>query len=152
MTFEELLQRDGKIVYRTKGVSMRPMLHQNRDLVVIEKKRAGLRPFDVAFYKRGEKYVLHRVIKVRENDYLIRGDNTYRMEIVPEEAVLGVLREFNRKGKVISVTDPGYRLYSRVWTVLYPLRYVRVKITGRLKRIARKLGITPVLKRWLRHE
>ena len=36
MTFEELLQKDGRLVYRTRGVSMEPMLRQNRDLVVIE--------------------------------------------------------------------------------------------------------------------
>ena len=35
MTFEDILARDGKLVYKTRGVSMEPMLRQNRDLVVI---------------------------------------------------------------------------------------------------------------------
>ena len=35
-TFEEILEKDGKLVYKTKGVSMNPMLYQNRYLVVIE--------------------------------------------------------------------------------------------------------------------
>ena len=31
LTMEELLARDGKLVYRTRGVSMEPMLRQDRD-------------------------------------------------------------------------------------------------------------------------
>ena len=33
--FEDILSGDGKLVYRTKGISMEPMLRQNRDLVII---------------------------------------------------------------------------------------------------------------------
>ena len=36
MTFEDILSRDGQLVYKTRGVSMEPMLRQNRDLVVIQ--------------------------------------------------------------------------------------------------------------------
>ena len=36
MTLEDLLQRDGRLVYKTRGVSMEPMLRQNRDLVIIQ--------------------------------------------------------------------------------------------------------------------
>ena len=43
-TFEELLLREGRLVYKTKGVSMKPMLYQDRDLVVIEKVRSRLQP------------------------------------------------------------------------------------------------------------
>ena len=83
-TFEEVLTRDGKLVYKTKGVSMEPMLRQNRDLVTIEVPVSRLKKYDVALYKRGDRYVLHRVIGVKEGFYLIRGDNTYRLETVPE--------------------------------------------------------------------
>ena len=31
-TFEDLLGRDGVLVYKTRGVSMEPMLRQDRDL------------------------------------------------------------------------------------------------------------------------
>ena len=99
-TFEEILEKDGKLVYKTKGVSMNPMLYQNRDLVVIEVPKGRLRKYDVALYRRGKSYVLHRVIEVNDNGtYSIRGDNTYRIETVPEEAVIGVLTSFVRDGK-----------------------------------------------------
>lgn len=78
---------------------MEPMLRQNRDLVVIQVPSLRLKRLDDALYKREEKYVLHRVIKVKDGYYLIRGDNSYVIEKVPYEAVIGVLAFFKRKGK-----------------------------------------------------
>ena len=53
LTFENILDRDGILVYKTKGVSMRPLLRQDRDLVVIEKKirRQGLNVLMLRFIK-----------------------------------------------------------------------------------------------------
>ncbi len=97
-TFEEVLDRDGRLVYRTKGRSMLPMLRQDKDLVIIEPHGARLKPMDVALYKCGSRYVLHRVIRVGDGHYLIRGDNTFSLETVPDGAVLGVLTGFQRNG------------------------------------------------------
>ena len=112
-TFEELLQWDGRLVYRIRGVSMNPMLKQNRDLVIIETPPAELGKYDVALYRRGSDYVLHRVIRVTDDGYLIRGDNTYVLESVPRSEVIGVLSSFQRKGHYHDVTEPGYIAYVR---------------------------------------
>ena len=118
MTFENLLARDGYLVYKTRGVSMEPMLHENRDLVIIQAPVSRLQKFDVALYKRGDAYVLHRVIGVEKDHYLIRGDNTYMIERVPDSAVIGVLTSFKRKGKEITTHSRGYILYTRLWHAL----------------------------------
>lgn len=103
---------------------MKPMLRENRDLVFIEKPSGRLRRYDVALYRRGSAYVLHRVIRVRERDYAIRGDNTYRMETgITDADVVGVLTSFVRDGKECAVTDLPYRCYVLVWCALYPLRF-----------------------------
>ncbi len=140
VSFEELLARDGVLVYKTRGVSMRPMLTQNRDLVAIRVPDGRLKPLDVALYKRGEAYVLHRVIEVRDGYYLIRGDNTYALEKVPESAVIGVLTGFNRNGKEIDAQDGAYRFYARCWNALYPARALAVKGWRGTKRILGKMG------------
>ena len=146
-TFEELLARDGVLVYRTRGVSMEPMLRQNRDLVVIRVPDSRLKKYDVALYKRGDAYVLHRVIEDRGDHYLIRGDNTYALENVPDAAVIGVLTGFQRKGKQHNVTEKGYRFYARFWTAIYPLRRFWVRLRGLTVRAARRLGVLPLLKK-----
>ena len=149
-TFETLLSRDGYLVYKTRGVSMEPMLRQNRDLVIIKVPASRLKKYDVAFYKRNEAYVLHRVIKVMPDHYLIRGDNTYALETVPDDAVLGVLTGFQRKGKEIDVTDPAYLWYVRVWDAIYPVRAFFFRCRRAAVKAARKLGILPALKKILR--
>ena len=149
-TFEEVLERDGQLVYKTKGISMLPMLHQDRDLVVIVPARERLKPLDVALYRRGKAYVLHRVIEVKDDYYLIRGDNTYALERVPDANVIGVLTDFVRKKKQYSVNDPAYLRYVRFWNRIYPVRAVCEGFVRFLKKIARSLGLTPVLKKLLK--
>ncbi len=152
MTFEELLARDGRLVYRTKGVSMEPMLHQNRDLVMIGVPSAPLKKYDVALYRRGNDHVLHRVVGMRDGSYLIRGDNTYSLETVPAEDVIGVLTAFIRKGKQFSVEDADYRRYVRFWDSIYPLRALLFRCRRTAVGIARKLRILPLLRKLLRRE
>ena len=150
MTFEELLNRDGRLVYRTRGTSMEPMLRQNRDLVTIGVPASRLNKYDVALYKRGKVYVLHRVIGVKSDHYLIRGDNTYAIEHVPDSAVIGVLTSFTRKGRDYAVNEPGYQRYVRIWQAIYPLRALCFRARCLAVGLARRLGILPVLKKLLR--
>lgn len=135
---EELLRRDGYLVYKTRGVSMRPLLKENRDLVTVRPFAGRLKKYDVPLYRRrGNRYTLHRIIEVRDNDYVIRGDNTFFKEYVPDNAIIGVLTDFQRKGKNYSVASRGYRFYARFWNFIYPLRWGLHKcrrFCGKIKR------------------
>ena len=140
-SFEELLKKDGKLVYRTRGVSMLPMLHENRDLVIIRVPVSRLKRYDVALYRREGAYVLHRVIGVEEGYYRILGDNTYAVELVPDSEVIGVLTSFVRKGKTYQVTDTKYRAYVRFWQGIYPIRKAAFLCLKAAARTAKRLGI-----------
>ncbi len=109
----EVLKERGQYIGPTAGVSMLPMLKNRRDTIVVNAKTERLKPLDVALYRRGEAYILHRVLSVTERGYIIRGDNCYEDEIVPEEAVIGVLTEFFRKDKHYVCTDEKYLRYVR---------------------------------------
>lgn len=123
---EKLLSEEGTYASVTEGRSMRPLFKTHRDMVVIKKSNAPLSKYDVALYRVGEKYILHRVIGVdsAKEVYLIRGDNTFKTERIPFDAIIGVMVSFNRKGKHYGVTDKGYMRYVRLWSFIYPLRYV----------------------------
>ena len=115
MTFEEVLEREGRLVYTNVGISMLPLLRQGKDLFVVEKRGPErLRAGDVVLYRRPpNQYVLHRIVKVRERDYVILGDNCVNREFgITDEDILGVLTGFVREGKHHTVTEKGYRLYS----------------------------------------
>ncbi|MBE5742482.1 MAG: hypothetical protein E7360_04070 [Clostridiales bacterium] len=140
MNIKELLETEGQYVGTTVGVSMRPMIVSGRDVVVIKKKTERLKPYDVALYMRGEKdYVLHRVLKVVEKGYVIRGDNCYSDEHVREELVIGVLTQYFKKEKLIEMTDKKYLRYVKRRLFWYKPRRFFVKIKSKLRAIARKI-------------
>ena len=86
---------------------------------------------------------MHRILKVRENDFVIRGDNTYVFEYIPKENVVGVLRAFYKNGKRIDCeTSKGFKIYSffivrvnffrKIW--VKTLRPALSKIKNRIKK------------------
>ena len=140
---EKELSEHGVYATNTSGVSMRPLFKTHRDVVVIKKAEGELKKYDVVLYRsytNGEHvYVLHRIIGVKDDAYVIRGDNTYVKEYVPKEAVLGVMISFNRKGKRHTVDESGYKAYSRIWNFIYPIRALYAKCRRFAGRVYRKL-------------
>ena len=138
INIKDYLEKDGKYVGVTLGVSMRPMIVSGRDVVVIEKKKERLKPYDVALYTRGEKdYVLHRVLTVTETGYIIRGDNCYSDEIVPEESVIGVLTQYFKKEKPIMMDDRRYLKYVKRRLFWYKPRRFFVVIKAKVRAFLR---------------
>ena len=52
---EELLKMQDEVMTRTKGASMRPLLRQGRDIVVIKRPQFPLKAGDVPLYRVREK-------------------------------------------------------------------------------------------------
>ena len=136
---EDFLAGQGFYVSTTVGMSMWPMLKNRRDRIVI--RPVGdreLRRWDVPLYRRPDgKYVLHRILRVKADHFVIRGDNTYALEHVPKEWVIGYLAEFYRKGKHVTADSRGYRCYAALWHALYVPRYclsLLRRAAGKIKR------------------
>jgi len=139
-TFEEIINTQGKLIYTNKGDSMMPLIKEGRDLIVISKVNGRLKKYDVPLYKRDNgQYVLHRILKVRENDYVICGDNRYYKEYgITDKHIIGVLTAVIRKDKEISVNSFGYRLYVHLWCDFFLIRKMILKSKNVLKRMKRK--------------
>ena len=113
VNFEELLKRDGSFLYTFRGVSMKPLLHQGKDVVIISSIERPIKKLDIVLYKVGERYVLHRVLKIKKDHYVIRGDNTYSEEFIPKDKVFGILTSYYKNDKLIfdaliKISDPAY--------------------------------------------
>lgn len=145
LKIEDVLREKGVYVGPTVGTSMLPMLKSRRDTIVVKLKTERLKRLDVALYRRGDAYVLHRVLAPIEGGYLIRGDNCYSDEHIPEKDVFGVLIEFFRKDKHILCTDEKYIRYAEKRIKTYKIRrfFVRVKgkIKGGIKKVLRLFGV-----------
>ena len=139
LKIEEVIQREGKYVGPTVGVSMLPMLRQRRDTIVVCAKTEKLKPLDVALYHRGDAYVLHRVLRQTPTGYIIRGDNCYSDEYILEEQVIGVLTEFYRKDKHYNCTDEKYLHYAKRRVANYPIRRIFFKMKAKAYAIAKRV-------------
>lgn len=139
LKIEEVLQLKGSYIGPTVGVSMLPMLKNRRDTIVVKPKTERLKRLDVALYKRGDAYVLHRVIKPIDGGYIIRGDNCYADELIPEDAVFGVLTEFFRKDKHFLCTDKKYLRYAERRVRNYKFRKVFMLVKMKIKSLCKKI-------------
>lgn len=139
-SFEEELSRNGKLIYTNVGDSMAPLIREGRDLVVIEPVCGRLKKYDVPLYRRDSgQYVLHRIVKVRAEDYVLCGDNRIRRETgITDRHILGRLTAVIRQGKTVPVSSFRLRLYALAVCALYPLRFVFRKIKSALRRLIRK--------------
>lgn len=139
-SFEQELREHGELIHRGTGKSMWPLLKEGRDLMVIRPKPTGrLKKYDAPLYRRGSRYVLHRIVKVRAEDYVICGDNCiHRERGVTDDQIVGKLAAVIRKGRYIPVSSRGYRLYVRTWCGLYRLRVLVMWLAALSRRVMRK--------------
>lgn len=117
MNIAQYLADKGTLTYTNKGVSMWPLLREGRDMFTLRHKtEARCKAGDVVLYRRPpNQYVLHRIIDVRENDYVILGDNCVQREYgIKDSDILGIMTGFIRNGQEYSVDSTGYRLYTFV--------------------------------------
>lgn len=142
---ESVIEEKGEVMTSTAGSSMYPMLRHKRDMVVIEKVNRKLKKYDVPLYRlKSGKLVLHRILKVTDKGYVIRGDNLMNKEYnITDENIIGVLKAFYRGGKYYNCeTNKKYKLYIFLNQISFPIRYawkglIR-PILGKLKRFLLK--------------
>lgn len=134
-TYEQELEQKGSLIYTTVGMSMRPFLRSGQDLMVIERPKNGrCRVRDVVLYRRRSgKYVLHRIMWVRKDGYVLCGDNCRSLEPgIRDDQILGVLTAVIRNGQRQDVGEWSYRAKVFAWWLLYPIRacviYIRFVI------------------------
>lgn len=132
-SFEKELAESGKLVYTNVGVSMMPLIHEGKDVMVIETCKEPPKKHDVVLFVRPGvqgrgHYVVHRILKVRrDGSFFIAGDHDTSGEIVRPECVLGVLVDLVRDGKPYAFRGFRYWCYLHLWCAPYPFRFFVLK-------------------------
>lgn len=124
-SIKDVLDKTGMYTGLTMGISMKPLIHQQRDNIIVVKNKDRLKKYDVPVYiTPSGKYVMHRIIEVHDDHYVIVGDNLLNREYVTDDMICGVLVGFYKNGKhyVDCQNSKLYKLYSRVWVALLPVR------------------------------
>lgn len=129
-------------MYTNRGVSMMPLLRQGKDLFVVTRTEERLKRYDVALYRRKDRYVLHRVLKVLPEGYIICGDHCWQKERVDDAQILGIMTSFVRDGRETPVSDRRYMAYVHLWCDLFAVRAFLLRarsFCGKCLRRAKKI-------------
>lgn len=103
--FEEVLEKDGELFFTNVGYSMYPLIKQREDVLHIVKTNDYKRGDIVLYKSNDERYVLHRILKIKNNNIICAGDyNYFKDKPITNNQVLGKLISIKKKdGKEIDL-------------------------------------------------
>ena len=131
-----MFSEEGKksVTFIVRGFSMRPFLENGRDKVILTPPREPTIGDVVLAEVREKTYALHRVIKIADGKYTMRGDGNplWMTEDFTQEKIIGIAAGFVRKGKTVGTDSRKWRYYSAVWNALKPFRRILLAIYRRL--------------------
>ena len=130
------LAEGGSISFTIRGNSMQPMLSDGVDAVTLVKPASPPKKYDVIFYRRENgQFVLHRIIKIKKDGYVCRGDNQIIKEYpVTQDRVLGVLKEYTHKGRTKRTDCFGQKVYAFLYINTAVFRHHSKTLYNKLKR------------------
>lgn len=125
----ETLEENGEVSFVSAGRSMLPIIRDRKDTVTLVKPKKEIKAGDVVFYQRDNgRFILHRVMYVNSGTYVMRGDNQWDNEYnIRRDQIIGILKSFERNGKVHNVTDRDYLMYVKFLPLI---RFVRKTYYG----------------------
>lgn len=142
--FEAIKQtlRDGyDVEFTVTGNSMWPILCHKRDSVIIsacnvQKIKCG----DTVLYcPIPEKYLLHRVMSVKNGKFCTAGDyNCFYDGNFSTDCVIGKVTTYIRNGKKFPADSFAMRIWSFCWRVLFPVRKTSLRILRKISLMKRK--------------
>ena len=138
---EEILAGGGEFRLYPRGKSMRPLIIEGRDSVVLARKPIDeLHRHDMVFYRRDNgQFVLHRLMKIeKDGTYTMCGDAQIALERgVRADQIIGYVITMYRKDRRMSLETPWYRLSVCVWSWIF-LRRCCMAARRRIRRVFRK--------------
>ena len=132
---EQTVSDGRKVRFTITGNSMFPLFSDRRDRVIVEKADC-VKKYDIVLHLRDDgHYILHRVIGKKNGLYTIAGDNeiTKERNVRPDQ-IIAKVTAFERKDREYTTDSKIYKLYSRVWLLVFPLRRVLLGIMLSVRR------------------
>lgn len=133
---EELLAEGKQVTILVRGNSMRPLLRDGRDKVVLRKANAeDIRKGAVMLFRYRGSHVMHRVRKIEGDVVIFEGDGNYKLqEVVTRKDIVAVVEAVVRpSGRRIECSSRRWRFLSFMW--LSQMRIERRVILGIMRRL-----------------
>lgn len=100
---KESIRDGGQFVFYPSGDSMQPTIIPAQDCVVLIEPK-DIKKYDlVLFTRKGGKFVLHRIMRIKNGEYTIKGDNQNWTEKSSYDSVIAKVHEVRKKdGSILS--------------------------------------------------
>ena len=121
-SIDELLKEGKTVEFKVKGNSMLPFFKHEKTIVTLEKP-TNYKKHDVIIAKYNDLVVLHRIIKIKNNIYTLRGDGLISKEYVKINDIYGKVVSFKTNDKKIKF----YKTKVVIWLLLRPVRRLLLK-------------------------
>ena len=132
---EELLAEGKQVTITVRGNSMRPLLRDGRDKVVLRKaKNEDIRKGAVMLFRYRGSHVMHRVRGIEGDVVIFEGDGNYKLqEVVTRKDIVAVVEAVVRpSGRRIECSSRRWRALSFLW--LSQTRFERRVMLGIMRR------------------
>jgi signal peptidase I len=113
------------VSFTVKGTSMWPFYKDGKTIVFVVLPER-LKKYDVVLANYQGKVILHRIIKIQNNTYTLRGDATYRKEVVDVKDIFAKVT-IHQNQKKVSIHSKKYRLSVFLW-VNNPFRTLLLRL------------------------
>lgn len=114
----ELLEKGVAIRVKVGGFSMFPFIRKGDTAIINRVDFKVLEKGDVVLFRKGNKYIAHRLLKHYGERILTKGDTAEKAdEPVKSEDYLGIILQVIRKGKQINLYSNQNKVYSRLMLV-----------------------------------
>lgn len=120
----KMMDEGHTVTIRLRGFSMRPFLEDNRDKALMKKADCPQVGDPVLAEISPQVYVLHRIVSIKGESVVLRGDGNLNCEHCKLKDIKGDVIGFYRKGRTFLDRTDGrkWKTYSFFWTRLYPIR------------------------------
>lgn len=127
----EILALGKTAKFNLRGNSMRPCLYDGDQVVVVSISSIKLELGQILLAKYQNNYVLHRLVKIKDDQIWLAGDgNVAQIEMVTKTALVAAVKQVFRQEKEIRVTGRLPYLKGMLWYYSRPLRYIIKKLFG----------------------
>jgi hypothetical protein len=135
---EDLLKEGKTVRLKIKGGSMSPLLKDGLTQVDLSSPlNKEIKPGALVLFKYGEGFILHRIIRRKNNNLVIRGDNLFQSQEKAEiKDVIGIVRNIvNPSGSVIYSNSIRWKLISQSWLLLRPFLKGILVLKSRIRKM-----------------
>ena len=110
----ETISSGGEFRLYHKGKSMMPLLREGIDSVILVAP-TDIKKNDIVLYVRNSgQFVMHRVVKLKGDNYIMCGDNQALLEKgITKENILAKVKGIYRGDIYCDLTDKKYKRYVR---------------------------------------